>query len=354
MAGKSPKSRTTEDPEQPLPIVNVFVEDDERSEAPVKPPTSRQRVVVEVEEDDASAQSKEPAAAKIETEVEPLMSEESETMPEPDLPPPSLPVSKPVATADAENVRPQLQVPSGETPNIRIADTEDPVLPAFFSETTQPVDDAKEQPEPEVPVTAPVPEENELEAVPESQQPQSTFQSAAEQVMPQAFVGELHAINKDVKSEKKGIVILVIVIILFFVILGGGTAYWYMNNRGKSDVVVMVQPTASPLPVATMAPTPVATQSAVLAASPSATKVNVLNGTSVSGLAAKEAAVLKKAGYTIGKVGNGLPASAGTITVPKGQKATGQAVASALSGYTFTVTESTASTEVTVTLGQPQ
>ncbi|PWU23864.1 hypothetical protein C5B42_01540 [Candidatus Cerribacteria bacterium 'Amazon FNV 2010 28 9'] len=143
-----------------------------------------------------------------------------------------------------------------------------------------------------------------------------------------------------------------IFIILGMVLVAAGIVGLYVMTKKSSD-----QPIATPAPQATPVPTPT-----VVVATPTPTpdpallksvKVNVLNGTTTKGLAAKEAAVLKSAGFTLGTVGNGSPSDAGTISVPTGKTAIADAIKAALTGFTFTVTEDAKATQVTVTLGAP-
>ena len=68
--------------------------------------------------------------------------------------------------------------------------------------------------------------------------------------------------------------------------------------------------------------------------------------------AAKEAAVLKAAGFTTGTVGNGKPENAGTIVVAPTYKGLVSEIQTLLKDFTFTVKEDAKMTTIQVTLGE--
>lgn len=178
-------------------------------------------------------------------------------------------------------------------------------------------------------------------------------------VVPQAVVGEIHEINEGGNSKK---IIGIILILIAVVLLGIGAFVVYSKTQTATPEPTptpISQPTATPTPLPSA--TPQASDSASLVATNSAEfvalkkkyKVDVLNGTKVAGLASKQAALIKKEGYTTGTVGNGDEEKAGTITVPTAAAALAKDLERILSDFTFTVTEDAKATGIVVTLGEP-
>ncbi len=93
----------------------------------------------------------------------------------------------------------------------------------------------------------------------------------------------------------KKAVIITIVVVLLLLLVGGG---FYISKRGGNT------PTPTPegmIPVSTEAPTETPAEQNV---DVSKFKIKVLNGTAVSGLAAKMQTALEKAGFTVSGTGN--------------------------------------------------
>lgn len=223
----------------------------------------------------------------------------------------------------------------------------EPKLPSFFAENSRKVETVADEQ---------VSEHHNVVPVASMSAPQSEETKVLEAIVPQAFVGEVREVAKEVKQEKKS------ALVTFFIILGmllvaGGVIALYILGTKKAD-----GPSATPAPTPIVEATPnltptvivnTATPSGELTTPTTDLKVNVFNGTAIKGLAAKEAAVLKKAGYTIGNVGNGDPTKAGTITVPTGETAVAQGIQAALADFTFTVTEDAKATSITIVLDEP-
>jgi hypothetical protein len=185
---------------------------------------------------------------------------------------------------------------------------------------------------------------------------QSSETQVLEEVIPQAFVGEVREVAREVKQEKKSALVTTFLILGMILVAAGVVGLYILGTKKSGTPAPTPTPTPTPLQ-ATPTPTPTviintATESAELTPVTDL-KVNVFNGTTIKGLAAKEAAVLKKAGYTIGNVGNGDPTKAGTITVPTGETAAATGIQSALSKFTFTVKEDAKATSITVVLPEP-
>lgn len=186
-----------------------------------------------------------------------------------------------------------------------------------------------------------------------------TQTNVLESVVPQAFVGEVRQVAGEVQSEKKGTKITALIILGLLLLAGGVIGLLSLNAKRGENQKILPTPTPMTQVEATPTPTPTiviktATQSASV--DPGLWKslrVHVLNGTTVKGLAAKEAAVIKKLGFTIASVGNGEVARAGTIVVPEGKLDAGEAIQAGLENYVFTVSEDPKAKELTVVLGTP-
>ncbi len=320
----SSKSKTSSD----IPVVNVF--DEEVKETT---PAPRRSVVVEIEDVPPQA-PEQPVAAQPQTLPTPT---EISVDPAHDTT---------VATAEPEvSFAPPLEAPAAPSaPVPDVVQPNEPALPSFF--------------------------EHDLKgevAAPAAQAPSVSFdlpQASSEGsmnsgVVPQAVVGEIHEINDGGNSKK---IIGIILMLIAVVLLGVGAFVVYSKTQSSSNEPAptpMIQPTATPTPVPSA--TPQASDSASLVATNSAEfialkkkyKVDVLNGTKVAGLASKQAALVKKEGYTTGTVGNGDEEKAGTITVPATAAALAKDLQRILADFTFTITEDTKATSITVTLGEP-
>lgn len=314
-------------------IPDIFDEDGASSVIPsVKP--GRGPTVVEVE--DITIDVVEP---DLSVPTIPEMPEEENDLPTPTVPfvprsTPSEPELVSVPESDElskESTAPMYSVRSN-------GQDVEPQLPSFFTQsTTAPVSQTIQE------------EESNVRSVQDT--------TMLEAMVPQAFVGEVREVATEAKQEKKG-ALVTFFIIVGMILVAGGVVGLYLISTHKSTPA----PSPSPIVDATPLPTPVvvvntATSSAQTIGGESATtklKVNVLNGTTTKGLAAKEAAVLKKSGYVIGETGNGDPKLKGTIIVPTGQTDVATGIQSALSGFTFTVKEDAKATSITVVLGEPQ
>lgn len=186
-----------------------------------------------------------------------------------------------------------------------------------------------------------------------------TQTSVLESVVPQAFVGEVRQVAGEVQSEKKGTKITALIILGLLLVAGGVIGLLTLNaKRGENQEIL---PTPTPMTQVEATPTPsptvvikTATQSASV--DPGLWKslrVHVLNGTTIKGLAAKEALVIKKLGFTIASVGNGDATRAGTIVVPEGKTDAGEAIQAGMENYVFTITQDPQAKELTVVLGTP-
>lgn len=307
-----------------VPIVDVFDDNDSETESkPLHP--ARSPVVVEIEHvlDEPEKPSRAHHTSTLEVEVD---TEETLEAPKP----PQEPTVE-FTKADFSSSISNLQAP------------EEPSLPSFFEHDlkgTVPADTV------------------------EPSAPQSQEVKMLENTVPQAFVGEINEIGDDVKSEKKklfGILLIVVAVML----LSLGLLVLYAKNIQQSSpgpTPASVITTPVPTTKAAMSPSPVATGSGSLTASGSGTladlkkkvKVDILNGTTVAGLASKQATVVKKAGYLTGTVGNGKPENAGTIAVSTANMALAQDIQKLLTEFTFTITKNEKLTTVQVTLGQPK
>ncbi len=214
-------------------------------------------------------------------------------------------------------------------------------LPAFFVDGSESVSSEK-------------PQDEALPVEPQSQETQ-----ALEAAVPQAFVSEVRQVATEVKRERKGTLVTIFIIFGMILVAGGVLGLFVMNTRKQNGAQSTPEPTA--VVEATPEPTPtviintgdMGSTASVSAEVKKEVKVNVLNGTAIKGLANKEAAILRKNDFTIGTVGNGDPAKAGTIVVPTGRLDMGEEIKSLLTDITFTVTEDAEVTAITVTLGEP-
>ncbi|MEP7166643.1 MAG: LytR C-terminal domain-containing protein [Candidatus Woesebacteria bacterium] len=300
MSPISAKHKPVKHTKSHVPIVNVFDEEDSKTEA-LQP--ARRPVVVEIE--DAGP------------DEEPLQS-------------PTAPMAAPAAPVHHAHRVPEMYTPEIPETQSAAAPNGGPSLPSFFAEDLQP------------------------NVVPVYSEPADTPLNTIEATMPQAVVGEIH--QEAQRGNGKKIVGIVLMILALIVLAIGGLVLY-----AKNLFAPVALPTPTPTPEATMHPTP--TLSPTPAASSSATasasaelkkkiKVDVLNGTKTVGLAAKEAAILKTAGYVMGTVGNGKPENAGTIIVPPAYRALANDIVSLLKDFTFTVTENAKFTSIQVTLGE--
>ncbi|HSW90348.1 MAG TPA: LytR C-terminal domain-containing protein [Patescibacteria group bacterium] len=294
------KAKKSKKPE--VPVVDVF------SEKPEETPASHRRraVVVEIEDEDVTERPT---------------------------------VESPLPTV-------QDQEPEAEPPR-----SEEMPLPSFLQESRK-----------EISVDDNVANVEEVETITELPEPQREEMPAGDigmtVTLPQAVVGELNEINRDVKDEKKkllGIFFMALAVLVIAIAAG----YMIVQKRSEGGNVAPTSDTIpapvinapSALPQATPPPAGSgATTSAIL----KDLKVNVLNGTTIAGQAAKEASVLKSAGYTIGTVGNGDPTKAGIIEYPTGLADFAAGIQKTLTGFTFTLKESPGLTKtVVVTLPKP-
>ncbi len=203
--------------------------------------------------------------------------------------------------------------------------------------------------------------ENQAEAVPTNSEmatEQTAGEKALEEAMPQAFVGEVRQVASEVKRERKGTLVTVFIVLGMILVAGGIVGLFFLNTKRQNGSAQTSA--ATPVVEATPEPTPTvivttasASASLVTEEMKQGIKVNVLNGTTIKGLAAKEAAIIKKNGYTLGTVGNGDPASAGKIVVPTGKLDLGEDIKALLPDITLSVSEDAKATTITVTLGEP-
>lgn len=336
-----PSKQTKREPisEPPIDrIPDIFDEDGARS---VVPSLSPRRGPMMVEIEDVTVDVIEPQAENsvpesipqendLPTPTEPVMPEFSEAPIEPER----------VIRDDRETIPSEESLSPTYTVRSNGRDVE-PALPSFFTEASTPPmsQTVSSQPQEESNI-APVQDTSMLEAM-----------------VPQAFVGEVREVATEAKQEKKSAFVTFFIIAGMILVAGGVIGFYVLSTRKSAPASA-----PSPLVDATPMPTPLvvvqtATNSAQTAPADTTTpttklKVNVQNGTATKGLAAKEAAVLKKAGYTIGTVGNGDPALKGTIIVPTGQSDAATGIQSALSDFTFKVKEDAKATAITVVLGE--
>lgn len=338
--GKHSKSTHKSDDAKAPVIANVF-DDDQKQEST---PAPRQRVVVEVEEPAApSAPADLPSPPSVlppptEVRVEPS----AETTPAPAPVEPSTSASTPA---------PQPAAPSAPV---------EPPLPAFFAQDlnggSQPGQSSQTAqqaviPPPAVTVDASTP----IPPITPSEQPVSPVEAA----VPQAFVGEIHEVSEGGGSKKKiiGIVLIVFALLLLagglFLLFGRGLLTPTESEPVSVAPVTQSSPTPTASPLATGSAQLTATASGELTELKKKFSVSVLNGTSISGLAGKQADILRKAGYTMGSIGNGAARNAGTIVAPKEAAPLVADIQKLLSDFTFTATESATAKNITVTLGEP-
>ncbi len=360
----SPKPVTKHTTKHNVPIVNVF--DEDQTETPSLQP-ARRPVVVEIENVEPEMPTPTPpsyTAPVPETPTphapepqQPIVqrvwqSQQPVSEPQPQMAP-VMPIQPQVQAApEVSNIAPFVLAPQPEVapvmqPQAPVAAgmSAEPTLPSFFEHDlkngmNQPVQQMQTQPlQPGIPQGAP-----------------NMFADASA-VAPQAVVGEINEAASEGGNNKKLIGIILMVLAVLILAIGG--LFLYARNLFSPTSV----PTPTPEVVATPRPTPVSTtapvasESATLNASESAllkkkVKVDVLNGTKISGLATKEAALLKAAGFTTGTVGNGNADLAGTISYPAAYKALIPEIKSTLKDLTFTASESAKATSIVVTLGK--
>lgn len=306
------------------------------------------RPIVDVFDDEPTEKvsSVQPARTPVVVEIESVLDQKEESQVTESLSPPAAPKRERHHTLDVEPAE------TLEESNIVIPEDvpapsslEEPSLPSFFEH------DLKGEPqEPENPARTTQPQE----------------MKELEKTIPQAFVGEIDEITDDVKSEKKkliGILCIVVAVLLLSI----GLLVVYAKNVQQSTMEPSptpeglvatprptITPSSSPTPIATKSGTLTATASGALADLKKKVKIDVLNGTTISGLAAKEAANLKKAGFVTGTVGNGKPENAGTIAVSSANVALATEIQKLLATYTFTITKNEKLVSVQVTLGEPK
>lgn len=338
-----------------VPIVNVF---DEDSQAPVQP--ARRPVVVEIE-DVESTPPTQPSNLGL-PPVQPMYpSAPVQPMEQSDTQVQNISPFPPIQPMNESPQAPIQQAPMGvpsvptytQTPYQAVVPeqrpmtgmSQEPVLPSFFEQDLKHDTAPAGMPVmPSITLTQPV------------QPNQQTVISSVEANIPQAVVGEINEISESGDGNKKMIGIVLMVIAVIILAIAG--LFLYARNL-FSPVAI---PTPTPTPVATARPTipPTATPSASDSGKLSSAsaelkkkvKVDVLNGTKVAGLAAKQATVLKTSGYTTGTVGNGKPENAGTIVVAPTYKVLAEDIVKLLKDFTFTIKEDAKMTSIQVTLGE--
>lgn len=328
---------TTKHVNSRVPIVNVFDEDEKQTQSDLQP--AHRPVVVEIE--DVEHEEVQPPMAPVQqvtsadANVQPMYQEQPVVPPAPVLPP-----------QNAVMQEPQMAVPQ-QAPQVEYSGTPmatEPALPSFFEQDLKPG----------TPVQTPMTQPMDQTTAPIGQ-PVSPMQSG---VPAQAFVGEINEAAEGGGNTKK--IIGIVLVILAIIVLAIGGLFLYAKSLFAPVELPKATPTPLPTvrPVATPATSPIASDSgkvaSVSAEMKKKVKVDVLNGTKIAGLATKEAAVIKKAGYTTGTVGNGVPANAGTIVVSPTYKAIAADIQKLLADFTFTVKEDEKMTTVQVTLGEPK
>ncbi len=367
MSPKSAKPTTTKPASKhAVPIVNVF--DEDQSATSMQP--ARRPVVVEIEDVPTQEPMESPTLpafmAQPETPPQPVAapeptvsrvwpSQQQQQYVQPEAAPqPVMPMQAPMAMPDISNVSPvPMSQPAEQVPYTQptpapvpqsMGMSAEPTLPSFFEHDLK---NGMNQPMQSQPAMQ--------GAVPGSTPNMFADASA---VSPQAVVGEINDAAGEGGSNKKLIGIILMVLAVLILAIGG--LFLYARNLFSPTSVPTPSPevVATPRPTPVSTPTPVASASATpLPASESAAlkkkvKVDVLNGTKIAGLATKQAAVIKAAGFVTGTVGNGDAADAGTIVVAPTYKALVIEIQNALKEFTFKVTEDAKATSITVTLGE--
>lgn len=322
MSPTAAKHKPTKHTKSHVPIVNVFDEEEPQQES-LQP--ARRPVVVEIEDAAPEAPLQSPVEPALDT---PMAAPSAPTIQQA----PVQPVTQyqPSQPASQQTYVPQAPVQSQP-------EAVDTVLPSFFAQdlqsNVQPVQTSSQAPfQPDTPL------------------------GTIEATMPQAVVGE---INQEASggNGKKILGIILVVIALIVLAVGGLVLY------AKNLFAPVPLPTATPTSVATPRAVPTATPASEASGSATASqsaelkkkvKVDVLNGTKTAGLAAKQAAILKTAGFVTGTVGNGDADNAGTIVVSPANKALATEIITLLKEFTFTVTESSKAATIQVTLGEPK
>lgn len=375
----SPKSTKPTTKKHAVPIVNVF--DEDQSTAAVQP--ARRPVVVEIEDVESEMptptpptfaepephpapplSAPEPTAQRVwpsqtqpqmtQPEMQPQMQSQAFVQPQMSMPEVSnvAPVNPLFDPAPQAQPQPKVEVPMSNfvQPQVmpqNVGMSAEPTLPSFFEHDLKSGMNAgmapmQTQPQVSQPVGAANP---------------NMFSDAAA-VAPQAVVGEINeAADGDSGSNKKLIGIILMVLAVLILAIGG--LFLYARNLFSPTSVATPIPevVATPRPTPVPTATPAASASATLSASESAAlkkkvKVDVLNGTKISGFATKQAALLKTAGFTTGTVGNGKAEEAGTIVYPAAYKGLVTEIKATLKDLTFTASESAKATSIVVTLGQ--
>lgn len=351
MSSKPVKHTTKPATKHNVPIVNVF--DEDQNETTHEP--ARRPVVVEIE--DVPTQMESPIPPPMPQQApEPVVQrvwqsqptiQSPFTMPQ-EQPAPEVSNIAPVPPMPMQEPAPVTQPMMPPAPQPMGMNAE-PTLPSFFEHDLK--NGMNQQP------MAPM---QGMPAMGQAQtQPMAPNMFAdASAVTPQGVVGEINDAAEGGGSNKKLIGIILMVLAVLILAIGG--LFLYARNLFTPTTVATPTPEviATPIPTPVMSATPIATASATpLPASESAAlkkkvKVDVLNGTKTAGLASKEAAVIKAAGFTTGTVGNGKPENAGTIVVAPAYKALAAEIQVVLKDFTFKITEDAKATAIVVTLGQ--
>ena len=348
------------------PLPDVFDDDGRSTPTPI---VGSRRMVVEVEEDETLPTESNVRAVDIDMEeketVAPEKGEDEQfvaDLPSPSIPAPSMSDSemsdlpKPFSRPEAiSRIVPPPSIPRPiEPPVADVSPVEDPVEPepelVAVDEPSLPDFFTNPEPQDDAPLKI-----NGLPIQDMTQTEQTPEEKMLEETVPQAYISETREIAKEVRSEKRNMLVTISIVVgAILVVVGlGGLALSTIISKPSPTVSTAATPKATTQPVAST--TPVASASATPTASTTSKplKVNVYNGTTIKGLAAKEAAILKDAKMTLGTVGNGDPKLAGTIIVPTGKKEVGTQIEGLLTGFTFKITESATATEISVTLGEP-
>jgi hypothetical protein len=309
MSPTAAKHKPTKHAKSRVPIVNVFDEEEPKQES-LQP--ARHPVVVEIEDAAPEAPLQSPVEPALDTPMAAPSVPQSAVQPVTQYQPP-----EPVAAPQTFSPQPA---------------TSEPALPSFFAQDLQ------------------------SNVAPVTPGQMDTPLNTIESTMPQAVVGE---INQEASGGGGKKILGIVLVIVALIVLAVGGLILYAKNLFAPVPLPTPTPTTAATPSVTPStgPTPVASGSATASQSAELkkkVKVDVLNGTTTAGLAAKQAAVLKAAGFTTGTVGNGTPANAGTIVVAPANKALATEITTLLKEFTFTITESAKATTIQVTLGEPK
>lgn len=339
-----------------VPIVNVF--DEDQSAASMQP--ARRPVVVEIE--DIPTQMQQPMPPTMSAPAEPTVTnafpadasparavwqpQPEITMSAPTAPMAPVPPAMPEIPMQAPAPVAPVMQPTMETNVMPVQGmTAEPMLPSFFEHDLKGA-------------SAPVMPQSPMQAAPvmPSVQPVPNMFADASATIPQAIVGEIdEAAGSGSNKKIIGIVLMVLAVLILAI---GGLFLYARNLFGPTSVPTPTpEVVATPRPTPAVTPTPAATASATPSASESAAlkkkiKVDVLNGTKTPGLAAKQAALIKAAGFVTGTVGNGKADEAGTIVLAPEYKGLATEIKATLKDFTFTVSEDAKATSIKVTLGE--